>query len=438
MLKKNLVDVLRHRIGEKLAPSQYRNDPSSMNSIYKWLFIGLLIRFIFMPIALHMDLLYVYGRSSLIVYKGMPHLMGQAFITYIHAFFLWIFKPLMPYFPNVLNYHPGQVISWRLFYEFVTDPNVFRTLFLLKVPYLIFDLGCAWLILAVFRDRQKGVSAFKLWMINPVVIFATYIFARYEAIAVFFILLSLYYARNNSPNRSLFSLGIGTVARLYPVILLPFFIIILGKNLLQRLKLVVLGLLPLGVITILSRAVEQPSQLGELARAHHTDFLLRMHFSMGFLYDKIFIFVAIYAFLLLYVFFNTDHSFRNLWKSSLILMFFFFATCFFHPQYFMWLVPFLTLQMVEDRRFVGLFLVQLVCFAVYTFQWKRWLAGYLFMPLDASFFAQLRSPFEIIDPYYSAPKFIGIFRSLFSAICFWMVYLLFKDSLLRKREENAE
>lgn len=437
-MKKNLVDTLRRRAGKKLVPSQYRDDPSLVNSIYKWLLIGLLIRLIFMPIALHMDLLYVYGRSSLVVYKGMPRLMGQIFVTYIHAFSLWIFKPLMPYFPNVLNYHPGQVISWRLFYEFVTDPNVPRTLFLLKLPYLIFDLGCAFLILAIFLDRRKGVSAFKFWMINPVVIFASYIFARYEAIAVFFILLSLYYARNNSPNRSLFSLGMAIVTRLYPVILLPFFIIILEKNPLRRLKLVFWGFLPLGVITMLSRTFGQTSEVGELARAHHADFLLRMGFSLGFLYDKIFIFVAIYAFLLLYVFFNTDHSFRSLWKSSLILMLFFFATCFFHPQYFMWLIPLLTLQVVEDRRFVGLFLVQLLCFAVYTFQWKRWLAGYLFMPLNASYFAQLRSPFEVINQYYPAANFIGIFRSIFSAISFWMVYLLFKNSFLRKREENAE
>lgn len=437
-MKKNLVDTLRRRAEKKLIPSQYRDNPSSMNSIYKWLLIGLLIRFIFMPIALHMDLLYVYGRASLVVYKGIPQLMGQVFITYFHAFFLWIFKPLMPYFPDVLNYHPGQVISWRLFSKFVTDPNVFRTLFLLKVPYLIFDLGCAFLILAIFRDRRKGVFAFKFWMINPVVIFAAYIFARYETIPVFFILLSLYYARNNCPNRSLFSLGLATVARLYPMILLPFFIIILGKNLPQRLKLVFWGFLPLGLIILLSKTFGQTSELATLAQSAQGLFLLKMGFSLGFLYDKIFIFVALYAFLLLYVFFNTDHSFTSLWKSSFIVMLFFYATSFFHPQYFTWLIPFLVLQIVEDRRFVGLFLVQLLCFAVYTFQWKEWLAGYLFMPLNASYFAQLRSPFEIIDQYYSAANFIGIFRSAFSAICFWMVYLVIKDSFLKKREEDVE
>lgn len=413
-------------------PSIYRQDLAVKRIIYKWLLIGLLIRLFFMPIALHTDLLYVYGRSSLIAYKEIIYWGGQILIHYIHAFFLLIFKPLMPYFIEVFDYQPAQIISWRLFNDFVTHPHVFRTLFLFKVPYLIFDLGCAFLFLWILKDYKKGLGAFKFWMINPVVIFATYIFSRYEAIAIFFILLSLYYARKSFFKRSLLCLGIGAATRIYPIIMLPFFIIILGRNIWQRLKLAFWGFLPLGIVTLLARLFQQTGELEKLAKVPHADFFLAMQFPLRFLYDRIYVFVVIYIVLFLYTYFNTNHSFKNLWKSILVLLLAFFATCFFHPQYFMWLIPFLALEVVEDRKFVGLFAIQVIFFIVYTFQWKQWLAGYLFMPIDAFYFASLRSPFQIINQYYPADKFIGIFRSMFTGISLWMGYLVFKQFYERK------
>ena len=207
----------------RLIPSVYRQDPAVKRSIYKWLLVGLLIRLAFMPIALHLDLLSVYQRSSLMAYSGVLWVgAGQTFVHYIHAFFLLIFKPLMPYLEGALQGATGSA-SWSVWREFTIHPNVFRTLFLFKLPYLIFDLGCAFLLLAIFLDKKKGVTAVKFWLLNPVVIFAAFIFSRYEPIAIFFILLSLYYARKNLLAKSLLSLGIAVITRLYPLILLYFY-----------------------------------------------------------------------------------------------------------------------------------------------------------------------------------------------------------------------
>lgn len=418
----------------RLIPSIYRQDAAVKRSIYKWLLIGLLIRLTFMPIALHLDLLSVYQRSSLVAYGGVSWAgIGQTFVHYIHAFFLLIFRPLMPYLESALPGATGSASlqGWK---EFIIHPNVFRTLFLFKIPYLIFDLSCAFLLLAIFLERKKGLAAFKFWMLNPVVIFAAFIFSRYEPMAIFFILLSLYYAKNNLAARSLFSLGIAVIIRLYPLILLPFFIIILGKGLRQRLKLVFWGLLPLGIMIVLSKLFYGVSEVESLAKFQHINYLMSLQLSLGVAYDVIFIFFGGYTLLFLYTYFSANHSFTHLWKVNLILLFFFFATCFFHPHYFMWLIPFLTLQVVEDKRFVGLFAIQILCWIVYTFQWKEALAGYLFAPLNLSYFMSLRSPFEIINQYYSASNLIGIFRSIFSATCFWMIYLVFKGSFLKKRK----
>jgi len=421
----------------QLIPSVYRQDSAIKRNIYKWLLIGLLIRLTFMPITLHFDLLSVYQRSSLVAYQGAWWAgVGQTLAHYIHAFFLLIFKPLMPYLENVLPGREGSV-SWLGWRAFALHPNVFRTLFLFKTPYLIFDLGCAFLLLAIFKESKKGLLAFKFWMVNPIVIFSAFVFSRYEPIAIFFILLSLYYARNNLSVKSLFSLGIAVIIRLYPLVLLPFFVIIIGKTLWQRLKLVFWGLLPLVVIIILSRLFHGVSEVALWVNAPHLNYLMDLHWSLGIAYDVIFVFYLAYTVILLYTYFTTDHSFTSLCQSDLIMLLLLFATCFFHPHYFMWLIPFLTLQIVKDKRFIGLFVIQVICWIIYTFQWKEALAGYLFAPLNYSYFMNLPSPFDIINQYYPASKFIGIFRSIFSGVSFWMIYLLFKESFSIRRKEKG-
>ena len=418
-------------------PSAYRQDLIVKRSIYIWLLIGVLIRFTFMPIALHFDLLSIYQRSALIAYEGdMGRGLGQIFAHYIHAFFLFILKPLMPYIESTLPGRGGSAswLGWRIF---ALQPNVFRTLFLFKIPYLIFDLGCSFLFLFILQERKKGLAAFKFWMINPVVIFSAFIFSRYEPIVIFFILLSLYYAKNNLSAKALFSLGIAVIVRSYPLMLLPFFVIIIGKTSWERLKLAFWGLLPLGIMTVISRLFQGASEIGVWVNMPHSNYLMGLRWSMRMSYDVIFVFFMGYTILFLYTYFRTNHSFAHLWKINLILLLFFFATCFFHPHYFMWLIPFLALQVVEDKRFIALFAIQILGWIVYTFQWKEALAGYLFAPLDYFYFTSLRSPFELIGQYYSAANFIGIFRSIFSGVSFWMIYLLFKEFYLVRRKERG-
>jgi len=423
-----------------IIPLNYREDPYIKRELWKWFLIGLLIKFAFMPFTVFFqDILAVNWRASLIVYHGIYWMGGiQIFVHYIHAFFLWIFKPLMPYFHSILNDpNMGTHCTWEMFETFVGNPYAFRTLFLFKVPYMLFDFGCMLFLLNIFRDPKKGLRAFKFWAINPIVIFATYVAPRYECIVCFFILVSLYYAKKNSPSKSLFFLGVSIITRFYPLVLLPFFVIILGKNLREYIKLTFWGILPWVIIIILSKLFSTTIGPAELMGMYHTNYLLSMRFLLGYAYDKIFVFVAIYTFFLLYVFFNTDHSFIDLCKNGLVVMLTLFATCFFHAQYFMWLIPFLTLQVAKDKRFTWLFVIQVLCYFVYISQQENRFAGLLFTPIDPKYFMSLPSPIEIINRYYPAGKFIGIFRSILTGVSFWMVYLIFKESSLKKRRKAA-
>jgi len=419
-----------------LIPSTYRQDASELTTLYKWLLIGLLIRLAFMPFTVYYpDLLALYWRSSWITYQGRVHTIGggDLIIHFFHAFFLWIFKPLMPYFDTILNDPKmGPAATWRMFQTFGMHPYVFRTLFLFKVPYLIFDLGCAFLFLHLFKDRKKGSAAFKFWMVNPIVIFATYIAARYESVVIFFVLLSLYFAKNNQWRKSALCLGGGIIIKFYPLFFLPLFIILRGKKWLKSLEFAFLAFIPYAFLLLLAHSFQRAGEVPGVVRIYNVDHLLRMNFSLIGL-DVIFVFVAAYMVILLSLATYSEYSYEKLWKSMFVVMLLLFATCHFHVHYFMWLIPLLTLQVAEDKRFTRLFIVQVLCFVVYSWQWNRHFFGYLFTPLNFPYFAWgVPNPLDIVARFYSYTRTLGIARSIFSAVCIWMIYLVVRDAFTKK------
>ncbi|MBA7585516.1 hypothetical protein ES708_27500 [subsurface metagenome] len=121
----------------------------------------------------------------------------------------------------------------------------------------------------------------------------------------------------------------------------------------------------------------------------------------------------------------------------LVVLLLYFATCHFHVHYFMWLIPFLALQVAEDRRFIPLFIVQVFCFIAYTFQWDRHFLGYLFTPFHFPYFAsEVVNPKTFISQYFPFGDFLGVFRSIFSAVSFWMIYLVIRRFLQEEKERR--
>ncbi len=436
----SMVDRLRG-LSSRVIPSEYLKDPAAKTAIYKWFLVGLLIRLAFMPFTIYFpDLLGIYYRSSWPIYNGIYWIgRSQILIHYFHTLFLWIFKPLMPYWKGILYYaDPAKqfAVDGKTFEIFATNPYVFRTLFLFKVPYLIFDFGCAFLFLHIFKDTKKGLGAYKFWVLNPIVIFATYIAARYESIAIFFILLSLYYAKNNFSRRSFLSLGVSIALRSYPLILLPFYIIVRGKKMLGRIKLGLWAVLPMGFLIILISLFYKTIAEGALMGVGQVRYFLDMKLALSEL-DVVFVFIVGYVLVLLFSLSYREFSFERLWKPMLVVLLLFFATSHFHVHYFMWLMPLLALQVVEDRRFIPLFMVQVVCFIVYSFQWDRHFFGYLFTPFHFPYFAvDVINPKRFISQYVPFGDFLGIFRSIFSAVSFWMIYLVIRRFLQEEKERR--
>jgi len=418
-----------------MVPSSYRNESGVMVTILKWTIVGLIIRFILMPITTHSDLISIYGRASYIIGQGDFSGMLPLLSHFLHVVFLIIIKPFMSYSSEIWQWASGRLgVNDQIWMNFISDPDIYRTLFLLKAPYLLFDLASAVVLLHLFKDKKKGLRAFIFWMINPVAIFAVYIFGRFEIIPVFFILLSLYYAKSKKNILAALVLGISIATKFYSLLLLLPFVFVVGDKVGERLKLLFLALVPLMVMQIPIIFSGGPGEVGGLAGTGFVDYLLAMRFKLPYVHDTVFIFIVGCTLVLLYIYYNSKFSFVSLWKYMFVMLLLLFATSFFHPHYFMWLSPFIAIQIAEDKKFTGLYVIQILCLLIYSFQWDRALAGYLFAPISKSYFANVMSPFTFISQFYPGEKLVGIFRSIFTAVSFWMIFQVFRSLSLRKSE----
>lgn len=419
---------------------------------WRILLIGLLVRLVFMPIAAHSDLLYTYWDAHLIVYHHQ--LVGfQAVIEYFHAGYLWLIANLLPppdtlwvHFQDktLLNPFTGlEITSVQGWFDFVRLPQMFRTLFLLKLPYLFFDLGCAFLLYKFGSDRLRSRRIFLFWWLNPLVIFAVYIFSRHEVIALFLIILSLYWIKKDKLNIGILALGLAIAIRYYAILLLPFFVLSIFPSWKKRLLGLAIGLAPWLFINLLGWFLSGSIDVQGLASMPHNSYWLSMKFPIA-AWDNIYVFPLVYFLLLLHRLYNREFGIQSVVQYSLIALLLLFATGYSgqSPQYWTWFVPLLAMAAAEDRQLIPLHAIQIGCLVIYSFIGGRSTAGYLFAPLSPDFFWSLPSPAEVLARFTSPEVTISLARTLFSAISLWMVFLVFRRTkatfLTGKSQEIVE
>jgi hypothetical protein len=387
----------------------------------KWVFTGILIRLLLMPFTTHSDLLSVYYRAHLLLDGRAVNGFGPNLFNLMHAGYLWLIRPLIPY--STMWGNPEQstylVFDWL---AFVNSPLVFRQLFLFKLPYLGFEILAVWMLLKLIKPEQTA-SVMAFWMLNPVVIFSTYIFGRFDIVIVFLILSALYLAKEERPNLALLVLGLAAMLRVYPIILILPFALMLKTETSARVRLALLGLLPFAV-SVAAGLTQAEAQLKGFTGMQHMAYPLAMKFSLE-LQDNLYVFVFLYSLIIMYLYVHPRQGISSLKRFGFYIVLLYFSTSFFHPHYFLWLVPFLAFY-VNEPQFKPIYWVQVGAWMTYTFQWGRALAGYLIAPLSPAFFWSALSPSEWIDKYYPAVQVIGIGRSLFSATCLAMAYIVWR------------
>lgn len=244
----------------------------------------------------------------------------------------------------ILNY-PPPIYWFHGLFKFLFS-NIFGinqpTNLLLKLPYLIFDLLIAFILMRLV-DPKKALLVFLFWMFNPVNLYATYMMGQFDIIPTFFSLLSVYFINRNKLYWAALALGTGTAFKLYPIFLLiP--LIVLGRNFLDKFKLIILAILPylLSIAPYITSASFRSTAL--FANQSSKSLYAAIPVSGG---ESILLFPLSLVFFYLVIWSKKVEKIY-FWRLYLIPLLLFFIFTHFHPQWLIWITPFLIVDLLSS------------------------------------------------------------------------------------------
>lgn len=293
-------------------------------------------------------------------------------------------------------------------------------LLLLKLPYLIFDLLIGFILFKLFRDKKQANLALIIWLFNPISLLSTYMMGQFDIIPTLFTVLSIYFAVKNKLNWAAISLGIGIAFKLYPIFLLTP-LLILGKGTSEKIKIFILSLAPYFLIILPYLPSHNFRSTALFANQSSKSLYAAIPVSGG---ESILLFPA--SLIFFYLLLGSNKIERiSFWKIYLIILLLFFIFTHFHPQWLIWITPFLILDLVY-LNFKNLLAILIILFTwlVSLFFFDQSLTVGIFSPLlpvlqnTSSVWSMLH-----LNPDYTLLR--SILQTFFTAASAYLIYTHF-------------
>lgn len=428
---------------------QLKNNPlhSSLKSnnnlnFFYILLLGLLIRIIIIPFFGHIDVLsearrvYFWTENNIFF-----DTISRNTTMFIEAVFLKLTLFLLPdekamfYLENMRNstaIHPHS-------FEFVSHTTIFRTLFVLKLPFLVFDLLTAVVLYSYHERSSSALTSCKLWLFNPVTIFAFYIFGRFESIPIFFIAAAILATKRKRFLLAALLLGLSVNGRELMILYAPIFMIAvfaepLSQMSLQK-KVAALLLSFLALVIVLQLYVpffnDVQTSLGKKAGSIAQE--KRVQHLFAFNIHSIRLIPFVYSFICIWVWSSRVDIHKKLLLGCGLAMMSFFAFSSHTAHFTSWMVifPAFFIGYIKDmtRPFLSFCLAWLLywCFLTDLGVFTHWLASayslhFVGIPTIPQFFNYVIGNIGAID----LRLIIHLLRTFFVATLFYMAFQMIK------------
>ncbi|MCL4366976.1 hypothetical protein M1563_02305 [Patescibacteria group bacterium] len=277
--------------------------------------------------------------------------------------------------------------------------NIFRYLFVLKLPYLLLDILIAFLFLKLFNSDKTKKAGFVFWLFNPFSLILIYIFGNLDVIVVMITVLSLLLVKRNKLVFAALCLGLGSAFKAYPMLFLPFLLLV-GNSISERLKILVAGLgsfLVIIVPFVIKPGFSQAALVSGL-----TTRIISSGLSIGFGETLIFPIISLAA-LFAYALSKGVLEKEQLWKYYLSVLLLVISSIHFHIQWLLWLVPFVVILLVKSQKYITfIWLIGLIALAIPILYEDKFMSVSLYSVISP-LFSLLPIPFgavqKLYDPY---------------------------------------
>ena len=380
--------------------------------IARWTFIGLLLRVMLMPFTMHgQDLQYINYFPMLFVTQGIWDPYG--FIMQHFPACQMYYGPAVFLIMSVINFitlklfnivslaqflaKAGQLLCANFtsidYMGVFSGNSVFWDLFLLKMPYLLFDFAIGYLLLRLSGDdKPQSVRTYIFWMLNIVVLHGVYATGQFELIPAFFTVAAFYAALRGRPHICVLFLSLGGASKLFPYVLVLPVILLLGKGWGQRLRLFCTA-------AGASAALYFPFIISS-GTAVFGSFVLGRYYMGATKWALYSIFALLYSLICL----GAVKDSKRISPARLLIYYFLaigflvFAVTPVSFRYFVFLTPFLALIMPKNRKLSILVIVIIVVLAFLRLPTREVQFG-LFVPLGANYLTDFPAIQEIVGRF---------------------------------------
>lgn len=345
---------------------------------------------------------------------------------------LFIYPPAIYLYHGIFNFlftaiFGNYIMNSNIIENAATFGNIYFNihLLLLKLPYLLFDILSAVYIAKLFDSKREQFLAFCFWVFNPVNLYATYMMGQFDVIPAFFTILCLYFIKKEKLGFAALSLGLGAAFKIYPFFLLvP--LLLVEKRWIKRIELVFLGFLPYLITVIPYLASHGFRSSALLAGLTNKSLYASIPISAG---ENLILFpLTLVIFYLSFYFYN----FRDfLWQKFFVVLLLFFIFTHYHPQWFLWITPFLIIDLIRSnfRNAILIVLSSISYFALLFFFDSSLTVG-IFAPIFP-FLYSLPSIWVMLGINIDYNFSRSVFQTLFAGVGFYYIYQFFTKLFAR-------
>lgn len=403
-------------------------------SLKRLFILAILLRLVLMPFFFHPDIK-TYNFQSSFLKQGVGNIYDYLIenkdgLSLKEEF---VYFPLTYFFLGSYQILISPLLGSEFFtwlsdasQQFPEQVSVFRYLFLLKLPYLILDLAIAFLLASLFIDLEQKRKAFILWLFNPFSIILIYVYSNIDIIPVLFTVASLLLAKKQKPILSSLLLGLGAGFKTYPLLFLPF-LILLGKDTKQKILITLTCLFTFGIIILpflTSINFRQATLFSGL-----TTRIFSVNLSLGF-GETLMLPVIILAVLFFFALKDGFLKAENIWKYYLSLLLIIFSFIHFHIQWLLWLLPFAIILFIKEKALTILTILLITSAFLIPLFYDDKAMTFGTLRTISSLYNSFPTPFTLIQEFYDPYQLISILHSVLAGGSLILIWQMLKKEEL--------
>jgi len=392
-----------------------------------WVVIGLLIRLILIPFSTHLDLLLSTYREYL---WAQEEIQSISMISEgILALYMKLFLPFFKYLPEALQTDRYGIVGLPEHLKFSMDSFAPRNLFLLKFPFLIFDLGFLWVLMKFAKDKKEQIIVSALWALNVLMLYSVFAFGRYEIMPVLALTGSLFLAKNKKIFWALILFSFAISLKTYVVILAPIYLIYFSNGLRSLLKNILILVIPFFSINYFTELIFGKNLIAGIGGSGLMEFANRG--SVGEEFNRISLFIVAYALVGIFYFYKKrEADFWQFFRFLFLAFLSYFIFAYFHSHYLVWLSPFLILYLLKNKKILWPTILMLIFFFILVdISTNRVATSLIFAPADWRFFSQIQI-FRLQFFYnLTTSNLITVFHTLYILTAGLIGYIIYRNEI---------